>query len=128
MNKNYTFFFSLIFFLPLSLYAQPFAIGETDITFTDAARGNRNIPTTIYYPAATTGTDTAPANGQHCLVVFGHGFLISYTNYIWLANALVPQGYIVAFPETEGGVPPNHGNFGGDIAFLVGAIQAELVF
>jgi len=36
----------------------------------------------------------------------------------------VPNGYIVAFPDTETGLP-SHGDFGDDIAFLVGAIQAE---
>lgn len=105
-------------------FAQPFAIGETNITFNDPARGGRSIPTQIYYPAATAGTNATPAAGQHCLVVFGHGFLIGYGQYQWIANALVPAGYIVAFPDTETGFP-SHGDFGDDIAFLVGAIQAE---
>lgn len=104
--------------------AQPFSIGETNLTFTDPARGGRSVPTQIYYPASTAGTNTSPAAGMHCLVVFGHGFLIGYSQYQWLANALVPNGYIVAFPDTETGFP-SHGDFGDDIAFLVGAIQAE---
>lgn len=124
MNNFYFFVTILIFSFSYDAIAQPYAIGETDITFTDPARSNRSVPTTIYYPAASAGTDVAPAAGQHCLVVFGHGFLIGYTQYLWLANALVPQGYIVAFPDTETGFP-SHGDFGDDIAFLVGAIQAE---
>jgi len=123
MNNFYLFItFSILF--SLSAVAQPFNIGETSISFNDPTRGNRSIPTNIYYPAVAAGTNVAPAAGQHCLVVFGHGFIISYTQYIWLANALVPQGYIVAFPDTETGFP-SHGDFGADIAFLVGAIQAE---
>jgi len=97
---------------------------RTNITFNDPARGGRSIPTQIYYPAVSAGTNATPATGQHCLVVFGHGFLIGYSQYQWLANALVPNGYIVAFPDTETGFP-SHGDFGDDIAFLVGAIQAE---
>jgi len=124
MNKIYVSIILIIFLWSFTSIAQPFAVGETDITFTDANRGNRNIPTTIFYPAAAAGIDVAPAAGQHCLVVFGHGFLISYTQYAWLANALVPQGYIVAFPDTETGFP-SHSDFGVDIAFLVGAIQTE---
>jgi len=104
--------------------AQPFAIGETNITFNDPARGGRSIPAQIYYPATAAGTNATPAAGMHCLVVFGHGFLIGFSQYQWLANALVPNGYIVAFPDTETGFP-SHGDFGDDIAFLVGAIQAE---
>ncbi len=110
-------------FFGYECFAQPFAIGETNITFNDPVRG-RNIPAQIYYPASTAGTDVAPAAGQHCVIVFGHGFLIGFSQYQWLANALVPNGYIVAFPDTETGFP-DHGAFGGDIAFLVGAIQAE---
>lgn len=108
----------------LNTFAQPFAIGSTSITFNDPARSGRSIPTEIYYPATSAGTNTSPATGPHCLVVFGHGFLIGYAQYQWLANTLVPNGYIVAFPDTETGFP-SHGDFGDDIAFLVGAIQAE---
>ena len=39
----------------------------------------------------------------------------SYAN-IW--NALVPQGYIVALPTTEGSFFPNHTNFAKDLAFV----------
>lgn len=116
------FIFSLL--LSAQSIAQPYSIGETSITFTDASRNNRSVPTEIYYPAQSAGTNTAVAAGEHCTIVFGHGFLIGYSQYEWLANALVPQGYIVAFPDTETGFP-NHGNFGGDLAFLVNAIQNE---
>lgn len=124
MNKILLFVTLVVLLSSFNIYAQPYSIGETNITFTDPARANRSIPTAIFYPAANAGTNATPAAGQHCLVVFGHGFLILYTQYAWLANALVPQGYIVAFPDTETGFP-SHGDFGDDIAFLVSAIQAE---
>ncbi|MFQ3580240.1 MAG: proprotein convertase P-domain-containing protein, partial [Bacteroidales bacterium] len=39
----------------------------------------------------------------------------AYANF-W--NLLVPQGYILAFPRTEGSISPNHGAFGQDLRFL----------
>jgi len=103
-------------------------VGGTSITFTDAARGNRSVTTQIYYPATNTGNNTPVATGQYPVIAFGHGFAISYTQYQWLADALVPCGYIVAFPDTETGTifpPPDHGEFGADLAFVVSSIQAE---
>ncbi len=116
--------FLLGILMSFTLAAQPFAVGETSETFTDPARGNRSIPTAIYYPATSAGNNTPAAMGEFPLIIFGHGFLIGYTQYEWLAEALVPCGYIVAFPNTETGFP-NHANFGGDLAFLVPAIRGE---
>jgi hypothetical protein len=46
----------------------------------------------------------------------------AYSN-IW--NALAPQGYIAAFPKTEGSLFPDHEEFGLDLAFLISKLQAE---
>ncbi len=109
----------------LGLHAQPFQIGSTSITFNDPARGGRSIPTDIYYPATTAGSNTTVESGQFPVIAFGHGFIIGVGQYQWLVDELVPCGYIVALPTTEGGIPPNHGEFGADLAFLIPAIQAE---
>ena len=37
------------------VFGQPFLIGHTTITLVDGSRGNRNIPTEIYYPAEVAG-------------------------------------------------------------------------
>ncbi len=101
----------------LFVSGQPFAIGERSITFFDAAR-NRNIPVDVYYPATAGGTNAAFASGEFPVLVFGHGFLMTPDAYGNIWNHFVPRGYIVALPTTEGGILPNHGNFGADLAFV----------
>ena len=108
----------------------PFAVGSTTRTFVDASRSNRSIPTTIYYPATTAGSNQPIAGNdanRFPVVVFGHGFSIgiSFYNYIW--NGLVPQGYIVVMVDTETSTlpAPSHGNFGQDLAFSVDQMQLQ---
>ncbi len=100
-------------------------IGHTTINFVDPDRGNRVIETEIYYPAATTGEDVPVTGGSHPVIVFGHGFVMIYSAYQNIWEHLVPQGYIMMFPRTEGNISPNHSNFGQDLRFLVGAMQSE---
>ncbi len=101
-------------------FAQPYATGKRTITFFDNARSARPIPTDIYYPANTAGNNVALATGtvKFPVVVFGHGFLISTNAYKWLADSLVKNGYVVAFPATEDGILPSHLDFGLDLSFL----------
>jgi dienelactone hydrolase len=101
------------------------AIGHTQITYTDPARANRAIQTEIYYPAATNGDDVPVSAGTYPVIVFGHGFVMVWSAYQNIWEALVPQGYIVAFPRTEGNISPNHADFGADLAYLVGKLQSE---
>lgn len=105
--------------------AQPFAVGHRVITYTDPARGNRSIQTEIYYPADTGGESVPVAAGRHPVVVFGHGYLMVWSVYSNIWNALAPSGYIAAFPRTEGSLFPDHAEFGLDLAFLVGKLQME---
>ncbi|MEO9004348.1 MAG: alpha/beta hydrolase, partial [Ginsengibacter sp.] len=69
--------------------------------------------------------DNAPiANGSEKfpVVVFGHGFLIGSGSYKWLADSLARNGFIVAFPNTEGSVSPNHDAFGKDLSIVCSKI------
>jgi dienelactone hydrolase len=100
-------------------------IGHTTINFVDPDRGNRVIETEIYYPAATTGEDVPVTGGSHPVIVFGHGFVMIYSAYQNIWEHLVPQGYIMMFPRTEGNISPNHSDFGQDLRFLVGEMQDE---
>lgn len=107
------------------LYGQPYQIGRTTITFNDPDRGNRAVPTEICYPADSSGADvpvTALNNNTFPVVVFGHGFMMDWSAYGNICSALVPKGYIVAFPATEGTLSPSHDAFGKDLAFLVRAV------
>lgn len=112
-------------FAATKMFAQH-QIGHTQITFTDPARGNRAIQTEIYYPANTTGDDVSMVAGQYPVIVFGHGFVMAWDAYENLWESYVPRGYIMMFPRTEGNMlSTNHQEFGWDLQFLVGAIQAE---
>lgn len=105
--------------------ARDFAVGHRTVQYTDPARGNRSVPTEIYYPAVTGGDNVPCASGAFPVVAFGHGYLmtVAYYSYVWLG--LVPAGYIVALPKTEGEVFPDHLDLGQDLAFLVTRLQSE---
>ena len=107
--------------------AQPFNTGHYTKSFQDASRNNRNINAEIYYPADTDGNNVPVAvnGGTFPVVVFGHGFVMVWSAYENVWNALTEAGFIAVFPTTEDGFAPNHTEFGKDIAFLVTAIQNE---
>lgn len=109
----------------LGLAGQNFQIGNISTTYYDPERNNRAIPTEVFYPSLQAGTNTPVAPGVFPVVVIGHGFLMVYSAYQYLWQALVPQGYIVALPKTEGSLSPNHLNFGLDLAFLVKHLKSE---
>lgn len=98
-------------------FAQPFPVGNRNVTLQDAAR-NREIGLLLYYPAQTAGSNAALASGSFPLLTFGHGFLIPAGSYSDFATLLAGQGIVVALPSTEGGFSPNHDAFGKDIAFI----------
>ena len=111
------------------IYAQNFPIGHTTITFNDPTRSGgfgsgggsgRQIQTEIYYPSTSNGTNTPVANGTFPIIVFGHGFAMSWDAYENIWEDLVAKGYIMAFPRTEGSLlpAPSHANFGLDLALV----------
>ena len=107
--------------------AQPYHVGHRTINFTDTNR-SRAIQTEVYYPADTDGdnvTITQLNTDKFPLVIFGHGFVVTWDAYTTLWNALVAEGFIVAFPITETGFSPQHAELGKDLAFLVDALQVE---
>jgi dienelactone hydrolase len=124
----------LLLFICFSLFgqflmAQNLNIGHTTLTFNDPNRTGgfgsgggpgRQIQTEIYYPATTAGENVAVADGQWPVIVFGHGFAMNWDAYSNIWSALVPYGYIMAFPRTESGLfpSPSHGDFGQDIALI----------
>ena len=110
-----------------NLFAQPFQIGHTTITLIDIGRNNRAIPTEVYYPADVVGNNVAvtiASNNKFPVISFGHGFVITWDAYQNIWDALVPEGFIIAFPKTEGGFAPSHTEFGKDIAFVLSELTA----
>lgn len=110
-----------------NLIGQAFEIGHTTITLVDKTRNNRNITTEIYYPADVPGNNVPVANANHDkfpVISFGHGFVMSWDAYKNIWDALVPEGFIIAFPKTESGLTPSHIEFGKDIAFVISELNA----
>jgi hypothetical protein len=97
--------------------AQPFAVGNREVSLFDASR-NREVPLLLYYPAQSEGSNVPLATGSFPLFTFGHGFLIPAASYANFAGLLAERGVVVALPSTEGSFAPNHDAFGKDIAFI----------
>jgi hypothetical protein len=124
MNRISLIIFLLILIGTIS-EAQPFLIGHKQKAFIDSSRSNRTIDAEIYYPANSAGDNVPVANGTFPTLVFGHGFVMTWDSYDYLWNGIVPSGYILVFPKSEGSFSPSHTDFGKDIAFLVDAMKLE---
>ena len=124
MKKN---LLVLLFFATYTSLLAQFSIGNSSFSFTDPARSNRTVNGQIYYPATTTGSNTAIASGVFPLIVFGHGFAMQYSEYPSIWDSLASRGYIVALPKTESAaIPfPNHENFAKDLSFVVNKYFSE---
>lgn len=110
---------SIIYLLFLAeLVAQPFAIGRSTVTLQDPSRNNRAIPIEIYYPAQQAGANTTWADGDYPMIIFGHGFAMTYSAYENITSQFVPKGYIFAFLNTENGLASvSHPDFAADFVF-----------
>lgn len=115
---------SITFFvLTTSLFAQH-QVGHVQVDFVDTNRGGRVIQSEIYYPSNTAGESVPIATGQYPVIVFGHGFVMSWDAYQNIWENLVPNGYIMVFPRTEGNIfGTDHQQFGWDLQFLVSEMQ-----
>ncbi len=120
---------ALVLLAALDVNSQITSIGHRTVTFNDATRtggygsgggAGRQIQTEIYYPssAASDGDSTAFATGQYPVLIFGHGFVMAWSSYDDIWKDLVPQGYIICFPRTEGSTSPSHTDFGKDMALI----------
>lgn len=128
MKTLYNYGTQLFFlFLIHSCFSQPFQVGHTTINFTDTTRNNRVIATEVYYPSDVAGDNVALTNiysGTFPVLSFGHGFVMTWDAYQNFWNFLVPNGYIMVFPKTEGSLAPSHLNFGKDLAFVLTQMTA----
>ena len=118
----------LALFLAQFCHAQV-SIGHTTLTFNDPTRSGgvgsgggpgRQIQTEIYYPATSAGTSTPVASGTYPVIVFGHGFAMTWDAYSNIWEHYVPRGYIMAFVRTESSLfpSPSHGDFGLDLKLV----------
>lgn len=134
MFQKFTYLFLLLIGSVAIAVAQPYQVGSTTITFNDPNRtggfgsgggSGRQIQTEIYYPANTAGANVAIASGQFPVLIFGHGFVMTWDSYVNIWEHFVPLGYVIAFPRTEGSISPNHDNFGLDLRQVAEKMQAE---
>lgn len=113
-----------------------FSIGSQTITYNDPGRTGgfgsgggpgRQIQCEVYYPALSNGTNAILASGSFPIVVFGHGFAMAWSAYENIWEHLVPEGYVVIFPRTEGGLfpAPSHNDFGLDLALVSQRLLAD---
>jgi len=114
----------LLLVLVATTHAQ-FPIGHASFSYLDASRNNRDVFGEVYYPATIAGDDVPVAIGDFPIIVFGHGFVTAWSEYQVWWDSLVPQGFIMVFPRTEGSINPNHGEFGTDLSFLIDTYLAE---
>jgi dienelactone hydrolase len=125
--------FCLIIALTTTAANAQFQVGQTTITFNDPERTGgvgagggpgRQIETAVYYPAVAAGQGVNVADGAFPVVVVGHGFLTTFDAYENFWQLLVPEGYIVAIPKTEGTFAASHGDFGLDIALVANRLRS----
>ncbi len=121
--KRFLTIVSLIF-ISSGMLAQSFEIGHTSLVFYDSIR-DRDISTEFYYPADNPGDNEPVSVGNFPVLVFGHGFLMSWDSYQNFWTELVPDGYVICFPTTETGISPNHQQLGEDLRFLAARMQIE---
>ncbi|MDH7446283.1 poly(ethylene terephthalate) hydrolase family protein [Aquimarina sp. 2201CG14-23] len=119
------FFTLLAFILMTSGAIAQYDVGSSSKTFRDSDRRNRRVNARIYYPTVNFGNQSEIAEGQFPVIILGHGFIMGSDAYQNFYDTLVPRGYIVVFVNTEGSFFANHRAFSEDLAFMVGAIQAE---
>ena len=126
LNYYIKIFSYLVIIVFPSLISAQYQVGHYSITFQDSGRGNRDIDTEIYYPETISGDSTLAAIGEFPVIIFGHGFVMTWDAYQNLWEEFVPKGYIMVFPKTEGSLfSTNHQEFGWDLQFLVTKIQDE---
>jgi len=126
MQGRYLSLLISFFYFWLDVAAQNYSIGHTSITFIDASRSNRSIACEIYYPATSAGDNLPVVGGKRFpCISFGHGFVMTWDAYKNVWNAIVPQGFIMVFPKTEGNTAPSHGEFGNDLSFVITALETQ---
>ncbi len=125
-------FITFSFIILASTLSAQYAVGHRTFTFNDPTRTGgfgsgggpgRQIQTEIYYPATSAGDNTPFVQDSFPIIVFGHGFSMAWDAYQNIWEEIVPKGYIMLFPRTEGGLSPSHSDFGLDLALIVNSFR-----
>lgn len=106
--------------------SQGYNTGHSSIILRDTLRGNRKIPVEIFYPELNIGDSSeiiVRNNTRYPLICFGHGYLLSGVWYQHIVDILIPQGYILVFPNSESGLFPSHKTLAKDLCFALNEIS-----
>ncbi len=122
--KYYEVLIILLIFSVDKMYSGEYLISHASFEFTDTDR-DRSVGAEIFYPAVGSEDNSAVADGEFPVLVFGHGFLISWDSYKSFWEELVPKGYILCFADTESGISPDHQTFADDLKFVAKQMQTE---
>ncbi len=116
----------LLVFISFISFAQNYAVGHRLLTWIDSSRSNRTVKFEVYYPANAKGDNVPVVNNgkKFPLVIFGHGYQLDFSAYLWLKDSLVPKGFFLVFPRTEEQLFPSHTDFGKDYAFIINRFDA----
>lgn len=101
-------------------------VGSLSEAWTDAGRGDREVPVEIRIPAAPGGGWAAGPGGEPIafpVLVFGHATLTPWSEYDHIFTAVAAAGAVVALPRTEMGFPPDQGAFAADMAFVASRLR-----
>jgi dienelactone hydrolase len=124
MKKALLLFSYMLVFMDFPIMPQ-YAFSHQQFAFFDAQRNNRAISAEIYYPALSYGESQPFATGTFPVIVFGHGYLMGYADYLYFTERMASQGYIVVYAMTATNLFPNHEDFGKDLAFLESIMKSE---
>jgi predicted dienelactone hydrolase len=115
-------FSSVILTICVNVTAQHYIIGHLPAMMTDSNRGNREIRCEIYYPVRNenAGFDKDDVYaGRFPVICFAHGYMMSPDCYGNIREALVPEGYIVVFLNSETGIFPSHQAISEDLVLVL---------
>lgn len=101
-----------------ALFSVPLHAQQMDWVLVDADRNDREIPVDLRFDAE--------AQAARPLVVIGHGFAMTSSDYDDLSAELVAAGFTVALVDTESGLAPSHADFGLDMAFVAAHAAEEV--
>ncbi len=103
----------------------PFVASRRDATVVRA--NGTTFVATVHYPAtaATVGAAFDPSAGPCPMIAFGHGYLCSVTLYQSTASHLASWGFVVALPQTQGGLFPSHSALAADMLSSLDWLAAQ---
>ncbi len=107
-------------FMLIVIALSGYTTAQYTTTFIDSTRSNRQIQAVIYYPAEIIGSGET-----FSYIIFGHGWLMNYSYYTTLTDAMIDLGWIIVYPRTEESLFPSHSEFALDLSFLCREVLKE---